>query len=132
METLRIGTETEFVSIELQGGFSEEGWIETRAEIVVDGFRADVRSWFHRYDFENFEVSLRELYRTLKGPVKLEQLSGQLKFELNVNISGHVHLTGEARSGWDNRLTFEIGMDQSYLPETLRQLRSILEASVMS
>lgn len=46
MELHRIGSVCKFVSIELPHGISSEGWIESRAEIIFDGFQGQIRPWF--------------------------------------------------------------------------------------
>ncbi len=127
METLRIGSVHEYVTISFTDGPSDEGWIRTRTEIVVDGFRAEIRPWFESRDFVAFETPLRKLYESLEGEAKLDPLEGQLVLTMNARTGGHILVKGEARSDWDNRLTFEFEMDQSYLPETLRVLHAMRE-----
>jgi hypothetical protein len=128
METLRIGSVHEYLAISCPDGPSDEGWMRTRTEIVVDGFRAEIRPWFQSGDFVAFEAPLRKLYESLEGEAKLDPLEEQLVLTLNARTGGHILLTGEARSDWGNRLTFEIEMDQSYLLEPLRVLHAMRDS----
>jgi hypothetical protein len=56
-----------------------------------------------------------------------ETLEGQLKLQLIGDRSGHIAVRGKARDkvGTGNQLEFEFQIDQSCLPELIRELKSI-------
>ncbi len=124
METLRIGSAYEYVSIELPQGSSGEGWFESRAEIIVVGFQGQIRPWFLWTELDRFASGLRKLHDSLKGTAELLPCEAQLILELTCDNCGHIILTGNASSNiaGDNRLSFEIALDQTYLSEPLRVL----------
>lgn len=130
MEQLRIGSAYEYVSIELPQGISVEGWIESRAEIVVDGFQGQILPWFQWIDFVRFAASLRKLHETLKGTAELRPCEAQLTLELTCDNCGHVTMKGNASSNiaGDNILTFEISLDQTFLAEPIRVLESWIDS----
>lgn len=124
MEILRIGSAYEYVSIDLPEGDSGEGWIETRAEIVVDGFKGQIRPWFRWIELNRFANQLRLVFETLKGTAELLPCESQLILRLTCDKCGHISMKGNASSNiaGDNTLTFEIALDQTCLAEPLRVL----------
>lgn len=129
MESIRIGTSYEFVTIRILAPATDDGWIQTEVEISVDGFQGRIRPFFQKADFERFLQDSKQLYRTLQGEAELRPRDEQFVIRLKAGRGGHIDLTGEAFSNatFGNRLTFEIAMDQTCLPESIKALEVWLE-----
>lgn len=131
METIYIGTPCEFVSILFLEPLSEEGSVHADVEISVDGFQGRIRPFFEKADFERFANGLREVHRTLQGEAELRPRDEQFVLRLKAARGGHIELEGEAfsKAAYGNRLTFEIALDQTCLPEPIQALEKWLQVN---
>jgi hypothetical protein len=62
MTNFHLGSESEFVSIELTSQPLREGWTEGVIEISVNGFHGRISAYFEIDDFVQFHNELRVLY----------------------------------------------------------------------
>ena len=77
---------------------------------------------------------LQEAYKILKGNIAFSNLDGTFKFTLQFTSFGQIKCEGrfqEFPSQESNRLKFEFMIDQSHLPATLSDMKSIVEAYYM-
>ena len=105
-------------------------WIRCNVEVIVGGFRGTVNEDLRSEEFAQFHDQLRILYERLTGKAAFGALEGWL--EIDVAGDGYGHLTAKCelvdQPGTGNRLTFEIGFDQTYLPSVIAGLEKILAA----
>lgn len=128
MNTLQIGSDSEFVKITLPSSYPSDEWIETQVEISVNGFHGMLKPYFEVVDFKDFLQDLKAVYDTLQGQAKLVPREEQFVLTLAVGTTGHVLVTGVAwsRATYENKLQFEFEIDQTYLLQPIRQLEIIL------
>lgn len=134
MPSLRFGSaENEYLELEIAlppGAGHSETLMDVPVELVVDGFRGRITPMFEVDDFVRFLSALRSVYETLSGHATLDSRDRQLYFTASGNGRGAVTIEGYAyaRATYGNKLTFEITIDQSYLPEPLATLTKVVEA----
>ena len=128
MNVIQIGSDSEYVKIVLPDSYSTEGWAQTEVEIAVNGFHGSITPWLEAVDFECFTEELRALYETLQGKAEFSPREEQFTLKLVGSTGGHIQLTGEAwsQARYENRLTFELSLDQSYLLAPLRELETVV------
>jgi hypothetical protein len=98
-------------------------------EIAVHGFRGGIAASVEAEDLRQFLQHLRELSTTLQGSAELRPREEQFVLELAADGLGHIHLKGEAwsRARYENRLEFELQMDQTFLAAPIRELEDVLQ-----
>ena len=71
------------------------------------------------------------MYKSLQGTTEFKPVEEQLMLELRATSNGHILVKGEAWSEakYGNKLEFELGLDQSYLPSFIAELQGALEAT---
>jgi hypothetical protein len=134
MNTLQIGSDSEFVKITLPSSYSRDEWMETQVELSVNGFNGMLKPNFEVIDFKNFLQDLKTIYETLQGRAKLFPREEQFVLTLAVGTTGHVLVTGVAwsRVAYENKLQFEFEIDQTYLVQPISQLETILSHQKMN
>ena len=130
MSVIHIGSDSEFIEITLPHSYSTEGWAQADVEIAVHCFRGTIRPWLEAADLEIFTIKLRALYESLQGEAELSPLERQFTLKLVGTGSGHIHVTGEAwsQATYENKLEFELRLDQSYLMVPLQKLEELLSS----
>ncbi|TAK62563.1 hypothetical protein [Methylobacter sp.] len=128
MNVVHIGSGSEFVEIRLPSSYSSEGWAQAEVEVAVHCFQGTIRPWVEAVDFELFTAQLRVLYESLQGDAEFSPLEKQIVLKLTGTTGGHIQVTGEAwsQATYENKLTFIIELDQSYLLAPLQELERIL------
>jgi hypothetical protein len=128
MTDIHFGTESEYINISLPSSFSDEGWGQAIVEIAVRGFRGIIHPWVETGDFERFTTQLRAMYESLEGQAEFCPLEKQFVLKLVAKSGGHVQASGEAwsQATYENKLEFELQLDQSYLLAPLQDLESLV------
>lgn len=128
MPIVHIGSDSEYVAITFPSLYSAEGWAQAVVEISVNCFRGEIHPFIEAKDIEHFAKQLRTLYEKLTGEAEFFQSEGQFSLRIVSTGGGRMHLTGEAwsQAAHENKLEFQLELDQSYLPKPL----SVLEALV--
>jgi len=128
------GAEAEHVELRfnLPKTADRDGWVETFADIVVKGFRGSLRTFVEINDLVRFRDQLAQLHETLNGVAVLNPRERQLVLIFEGNGRGGIKVKGTAHSDacFGNKLEFELELDQTFLVEPLRVLRSISEHKV--
>lgn len=63
MQIVKIGSNSDFLKLEIPSEFSSEGWAQISAEINTNNFHGNIRPWIEEADVYNFFNSLEELYK---------------------------------------------------------------------
>lgn len=131
MSEVRIGSESEYIKIELPSVFSSEGWAQTSVEIKTSHFYGTLSPWIEARDFSIFANSLSVLYQTLKGTASFVTTDGQITFNLEAKSGGRIEMSGVAWSEacYGSRLEFEISLDQTFLQEPMGKLAAHLSTA---
>jgi len=106
----------------------DRDWIRSNVSLKAGGFQGQFQAQLRTSDFIHFKVELVQLYSTLKGTATFNTLEEQVKISVVGDGVGHIvaHCLAMDCAGAGNRLSFEIELDQSYLPEVIGQLDSIV------
>jgi len=130
MSVVHIGSDSEYVAITFPASYSTEGWAQADVEISVNCFRGNIRPYIEAKDIGPFTTQLRALYETLKGEASFTPLEQQFTLRIKSVGGGRLHLEGEAwsQAAHENKLAFELELDQSYLPKPLSVLESLMDA----
>ena len=127
MNTIHIGSDSEYVKITLNPPFSSEGWCQANVEIAVSCFQGRVEPWLEAFDIESFASQLAVVYESLQGEAKLMPCEEQFTLTVQARTGGHIHVCGVAwsKATYENKLEFSLELDQSFLPRALAQLQEI-------
>ena len=92
-----------------------------------DGFCANADMDIDIKEFVAFVDSLSSLYERLNGTAIIQEPYGERQFvEFSADRFGHICVRGElssnGRNGFLQKLTFENGVDQTYLPDFIQNL----------
>lgn len=92
-----------------------------------DGYCANADMDIDIKEFVAFADSLSSLYKTLNGTALIQEPYGERQFvEFSAVRSGHIRIRGElssnGRNGFVQKLNFENCIDQSYLPDFIKNL----------
>jgi hypothetical protein len=107
---------------------STKDWLQADVCIKLDCFSGKINVYFEKYDLEKFQSELKTLYKTLKGKAELIPREEQFTLILSCDEKGHVSVKGEAfeRATYGSCLNFDFELDQTYLPELIESLNSVL------
>jgi hypothetical protein len=135
---VRIGTPLEGVLIQVlkrqfpdSMDWEDGNWLDSPIDIDLGRFRGSLPAQLRVDELQAFRVALESVSRTLTGEATLESMNGWLKLSMKCEPTGGLTVAGIADDspGIGNKLRFTIGgMDQSFLPEIIDQLRSIEDA----
>lgn len=127
MNIVRFGSTSEHVEIRASALLLAKGWGQAEVTIAVAGFHGEIAPWVDAHDFELFAAQLRALYDTLQGQAEFRPREEQFVLKLLAKPGGHIHVEGEAwsRATYENRLQFELSLDQTFLQEPLYALEHL-------
>lgn len=128
MSNIHFGTDSVFINIDMPSLFTDEGWCQANVEIAVSGFRGKIKPWVEAVDFNRFAIQLRAMYESLQGQAEFCPLEKQFVLKLVAISGGRIHVSGEAwsQATYENKLEFELQLDQNYLLSPLRNLESLV------
>jgi hypothetical protein len=131
MTVAHLGSDSEYVKITFNPPFSSEGWCQAEVEISVHGFLGRISPWFDADEVARFTSEVASMYKTLNGTAEFKPLEEQLILKLHATSNGHILAKGEAWSEakCGNKLEFELGLDQSYLPSFIAGLQDALHTT---
>ena len=112
------------------GEYWDDNWLVTNISVVVGGFCGRVGANIMTAELVRFSEELYVLYERLTGTAEFTTLEGQLLLKLTGDGRGHIQLEGQVldQAGIGNRLSFALDFDQTFLPQSMRDLDSILHA----
>jgi hypothetical protein len=106
------------------GGYDVKGTVHIKS----NGYSIKDNLWFSTGKLYNFYHELSICYDKLEGSAKFISSEANLDFSMFFDKSGFVKINGiyVANYAINNRLEFEIKSDQSYLKESISQLKKIV------
>ena len=128
---VRIGTANSFVRLSFHQ-LPNSSWDGRFIAEVRDGqFWAQAEYRDHpasRYSLDAFAKEVSTLHKTLKGQATFNPLNDQVKLVLSADAFGHIDVSGYLYryAGFGTHLSFQFQIDQTYLPETLAQLKQLV------
>jgi hypothetical protein len=128
MDTLHLGSDSEFVRIAVPASFTADGWAQVSFEVSVQCFRGAVQPFLERSDLERLLLDVVPLYESLAGKAELAPLETQVSLTLSGNGRGAIKVSGSAAShaAFGSTLEFEFELDQTYLPPFITELQALL------
>ncbi len=128
MNEIKIGSNSEFIKIEVPLIYSDEGWAQTSVEVKTSNFYGAINPWVESKDFQLFSSSLSILYNTLRGSASFECTEGQFALKLESLSGGQIEISGFAWSEacYGSKLEFCFSLDQTFLQEPLKKLEAII------
>jgi hypothetical protein len=134
----RMGGESgEYVRVTLTGrsipqatDYWDGNWLGADVEVHAGGFSGRFPAYFRVEEVQSFRDQVASLHQTLSGTATFEPMEEQLRLRLEGDGKGHIDVEGQARDvvRTGNMLTFELSLDQTYLPELVRSLDQTLTA----
>ena len=122
----------EFTRRQFPGGdnFVDRNMLAVNATVVARRFRGFVETSLRTDELLRFRDLLDKSYRKLRTDWHHEFLGSGLEFRVNGDGLGHFSMVCDLddRGGLGNELTFEIGFDQTEIPEMLAALDEVLSA----
>ena len=103
-------------------------WLLSPIHLSVGGFEATVgAAGLRAEELRGLRQGLVRLYETLKGRAELQSMEGWLDLIWQGDELGHITLGGTIsdRPGSSNTLSFELELDQTYLPGIIASLDQI-------
>jgi hypothetical protein len=137
-KTVEIGGNGGHVGIEVynyeRSGAADEddaNWLKAKCSVAVGEFSCVVGLSLVTHDFVQFLTQLEEAVRQLKGTAVFATLEEGLELEINFKSAGQADLFGRARSQTSllpkqTVLSFSFETDQSFLAQTLRELKELV------
>lgn len=104
-------------------------WLICGIYIKIPGFIADFSTYIRTDELKNFYDELKKMHKDLKGTANLSTMESGIFIKSEINKLGRIEWTVETQypEGTGAELSFEFENDQSYLYETLRNLKGIIE-----
>jgi hypothetical protein len=111
-----------------------EGWFKAQVAIRVEGFTGQISASFEVDDFRRLRDSLTRLHESLGESARFEPRERQVTLNFEGDGLGHVTIAGLAYSEatFGNKLSFEVGIDQTFLPSLISELNRFLQLQVTS
>lgn len=135
--TTRLGGKnSEFVAITVYGlsypdssDWEDGNWLDTKVAISAGGFRGKVGGHTRAEEYEKFLEGLVPLYESLKGEAGFATMEEWLTINVKGDGGGHTSVEIEIKDapGVGNTLTCRLTLDQTYLRDTIADLRVIVE-----
>ena len=103
-----------------------DGFLMGAVTVDVTPWRGGVKGSFLRGELRRFASEIEKLYENLVGPAEFSPMEGFIELKFMGDGRGHITVTGIARDDWvgQNYLAFEIGLDQTELPDIATALRA--------
>ena len=103
-------------------------WLPGTVVISVGNFSGSYDFMPRIEEIEMFKNEISTLYQKLNGIATFETLEDQIKLTLSGNGRGCIFVSGIATDspGRGNRLHFTFDIDQTYLPNLINELDSII------
>jgi hypothetical protein len=104
-------------------------WLAVEVVITMGAWRGRFEASLRADDFERSHAELEELREDLSSAAQFSSLEPWLALRLKGDGLGHILIDGEATDvlGKGARLSFQMEIDQTFLPALIAELRAVLE-----
>lgn len=130
MHSIFIGSEHHFLRLDYAAPLDNKWLGRFRAEVRDGMFSGEATCWDNpdvNSGIFGFRDQLEQMNQTLKGKAVFEPLEEQLVFKMRVDSLGSINVDGRlfSQATYGTSLTFEFGIDQTYLPGIISQLKQL-------
>lgn len=110
--------------------YRDGNWLVVRAEVRSPGSVVSCEgAWIHCDELQTFLEQLDAAHRALSGTARLQSLEPNLKVEVVFRTLGHADLIIDiTQDHLSEQHRFHDGTDQTYIRETIHQIRAVLSA----
>ena len=107
----------------------DQNWLKCYITVKGGRFQGQYEAELMRVDFDTFNQDLKRIYNDLKGCARFTCLESQLEIIMEGDGLGHfvIHCIAMDQPGVGGKLEFDMAIDQTYLPNLIRQLEMILD-----
>lgn len=126
---VQIGNNVEYLTLrdikpEYEGGLD---FCKATLQLNVEGIKTNIEATIMLVELNQLLSDLKKLYGTLQHSFKFDSLEDNVSIGFTPTSSGHIDLEGYVRSNnYNSRVTFELTTDQTFLPETIKQLQEAI------
>jgi hypothetical protein len=108
--------------------YVDRNMLAVNATVVAGRFRGFLETQLRTDELARFRDIIREMYKRLRGEWHQEFLGSGLDFKIKGDGLGHFTMTcvADDSPGMGNELTFEIGFEQTAIPEMLKALDRVI------
>jgi hypothetical protein len=105
-------------------------WLNTTIRVRFGAFSGTFDAYLLTWDFQLMLEGFKSVYADQNHCFTYEALEQQISFTVKGDEIGHISLEGKVmdQAGIGNELSFEMSLDQSYLPEIIVQLEALIQA----
>ena len=123
------GDEHEYVRAEVEGANSD-GWLPSLVRVQAGAFKGEYPCYLDIWGFARFSQEVKDLYENLNGTATFTTYEGQLEIVMVGDGLGHISVKVQAvdYAGTGNKLSFQLGIDQTNLPSLMTELNLIVDA----
>lgn len=107
----------------------DANWLIVEVRFDLDGFKGKYQGYYEATDLARFLKELESAVSKLQGKAVLSGIEPTAEITVSMEARGTAVIEGELirTPGSGPWLSFQIETDQSYLQETVRQLREVVE-----
>lgn len=105
----------------------DKNCIRTLLTVKGGAFGGQYKADLFTFEFEKLKQDLRRVYKNLSGGFSFRTTEHELELKVQGDGNGHftVDCTAIDHPTWGSHLSFQIAIDQSYIPDLVRQLNDI-------
>ncbi len=106
----------------------ESNWLRAEVSVSAGGWQGKIpKAFFTTQEVQHFRLALEKLLKEPKGTAELNPMEHNLILKLSGDGQGNLEVSGVAfdNPGGFNALAFNWLLDQSCLPELIRQLKEL-------
>lgn len=109
--------------------FYDGNWLNVKVSIKAGDFSGVVHGQLRADELTRFRDELLVLYQSLSGCARFSTMEQWLSFEFIGDGMGHIAFNGEVMDqvGIGNTLKFNFDLDQTFIPEILYSLETIIK-----
>lgn len=105
----------------------DRSWLSTTTNVKIGCFSGTINDQCVRVEeLLNFQNELSNLYKTCSGTAYFSTIENWLSFEIKGDGRGHFSCRGKITDNNENTLSFNIELDQTFLPKILNNLNKII------
>lgn len=104
-------------------------WLSCNISIRIPAYTVNFNTFITCGELKSFYDELSKLHQSLQGKASLSPLESGIFIDIEANKLGQIAWKVETQypEGYGATLTFEFISDQSYLYQTLSELKSVIE-----
>lgn len=124
MDSFIIGNGTEYIKV-YNINFDGADYIDSLLEVRCGDFNYNGKHYPWTTDLKRLLSELEKCQEIISGRASYTTIEHDLAFTMTYDFLGHVKIEG-AVTDYHNKLYFDLGTDQTYIAQTILQLKEVL------